>query len=270
MGWFKNLSFSKRLNLIMVCSLAILSLIFLAISYQRQKTVAMKLMVERLRVAAGFITEQLGNSRTYTFPEQGYPTCYNPQELQKQMTRISGHRRATVRLLSYDTVNSAYTPDTYEAQQMRWLKTGAVADTSIVVSLNDEKSVFYIKSLIARDLCLTCHGTYETVSPEIREFYPASSRMFNHKSGQVMGAIAVTLPLAPLREVLMINLLHDFFVLMVGGLVLILIMNIVIQHQLAAETSRLASKCRNDVNPSIQRSNRYQEQGLRAMGKQAE
>ena len=66
--------------------------------------------------------------------------------------------------------------------------------------MDGRESLRYLKPLVANAMCLTCHGTSETIPPDVAEaladHYP-DDRGTGFDVGDVRGAITIQIPLVP-------------------------------------------------------------------------
>lgn len=240
MEWWKNLSLSGRFNMVMSAVLVLLLALFLISDYQRQKSLLMKLTVQNTRFLSGMLLEELHGAPAEVFPQMGLVTCYNPAELQRQMTRVSGSRLYGIRLVSLDSTKSVYTPDVIEAQRLSALKADKLQDSSTVVRIRSERSLLYLRPLTAQGKCLGCHGPFENVSERMREYFPQGSKVFDHKPDELMGALVISVPLRPLEGALWKNIWKEAVALFVGALILMAALNLLLKIQVLGPLRRLA------------------------------
>ena len=112
-----------------------------------------------------------------------------------------------IRRVSLRRRNPANEPDDYERRVLESFDGLPVAERPVaehweVVSENGAESLRYMKPLVAGALCLTCHGTPETV-PEavaeaVAEHYP-DDQGTGFELGDVRGAITIRIPLVSKR-----------------------------------------------------------------------
>ena len=67
-----------------------------------------------------------------------------------------------------------------------------------MVEIDGKKAMRYMKALPTQELCLSCHGKENKVSPEVqaklKELYP-DDKATGYDSGQIRGAITARKPL---------------------------------------------------------------------------
>ncbi len=112
-----------------------------------------------------------------------------------------------IRRVSLRRRNPANEPDGYERKVLESfdrlpVETRPSAEHWEVVSEDGRESLRYLKPLVASALCLTCHGTGETIPPEVSaalaDHYP-DDRGTGYGVGDVRGAITIRIPLVPKR-----------------------------------------------------------------------
>jgi len=220
MGWFKKLSFISCFSLIALSLFLIIIIISAVISFNHQRTLVMNLATNNVRFFSAALLEEMQQANAASFPDPDIAACYNPSVLKKQGLQITGNQQYMVKIISLDSNKGEYTPDVYEAQQMQWLKAGRLDETFGVMAIKKEKTLLYLRPLIAKEQCLECHGRYHAVPERMREFFPPGSRIYNHRPGQIMGAIVVSAPLTPVTAILTKNLQQDLL-LRGGGMILV-------------------------------------------------
>jgi hypothetical protein len=124
------------------------------------------------------------------------------QEKTAQYRESSGNE---IRRVSLRWRNTANEPDAYERAVLESFDALPVeerpkAEHWEVVSDQHGESLRYLKPLVANQMCLECHGTPETIPPEVAamlaERYP-DDRATGFASGDVRGAITIRIPLEP-------------------------------------------------------------------------
>jgi hypothetical protein len=112
-----------------------------------------------------------------------------------------------IRRVSLRRRNPANEPDDYEREVLESfdqlpVEERPTAEHWEVISEDGAESLRYLKPLVANAMCLTCHGTTETIPPEVTaalaEHYP-DDRGTGFDVGDVRGAITIRIPLVSKR-----------------------------------------------------------------------
>jgi hypothetical protein len=110
-----------------------------------------------------------------------------------------------IRRVSLKNRNPKAVPDAWEVgvlkefeQRLAAGQSPATMDKSEVVEMDGKKVMRYMKALPTQELCLSCHGKPNKVSPEVQtklnELYPADQAT-GYDTGQIRGAITARKPL---------------------------------------------------------------------------
>ena len=124
-------------------------------------------------------------------------------ELAGRLSRETGWRVSRVSLKTRNPLLGS--PDAWEQRGLeefdRRAATGEKAETLEVAEVVEEPAgryYRYMKALPVQPLCLTCHGTAETIPPDVqqrlRTEYP-NDRATGYRAGQVRGAVTLKRPL---------------------------------------------------------------------------
>jgi hypothetical protein len=112
-----------------------------------------------------------------------------------------------IRRVSLRRRNPANEPDDYEREVLESFdrlpaEARPAAEHWEVISEDGAESLRYLKPLVANAMCLTCHGTPQTIPPEVTaalaEHYP-DDRGTGFDVGDVRGAITIRIPLVSRR-----------------------------------------------------------------------
>lgn len=110
-----------------------------------------------------------------------------------------------IRRVSLKNRNPKAVPDAWEEAVLRDFDKRAAAgekptglEKGEVVMEGDKKMYRYMKALPTQDLCLSCHGTPDRISPAVqarlKEFYPDDKAVGYH-SAEIRGAITIKKPI---------------------------------------------------------------------------
>ncbi|HXX10846.1 MAG TPA: DUF3365 domain-containing protein [Burkholderiales bacterium] len=160
------------------------------------------------RETAGQLIQQLGAQLRAELakggPEAAVAVCKNvAPELAGRLSRETGWRVSRVSLKTRNPLLGA--PDAWEQSGLedfdRRVAAGEKAETLEVGEVVEEPAgryYRYMKALPVQPLCLTCHGTAETIPPDVQQRlrveYP-NDRATGYRNGQVRGAVTVKRPL---------------------------------------------------------------------------
>jgi len=160
------------------------------------------------RETAGQLIQQLGAQLRAELakggPEGAVAVCKNvAPELAGRLSRETGWRVSRVSLKTRNPLLGS--PDAWEQRGLeefdRRVAAGEKAETLEVTEVVEEPAgryYRYMKALPVQPLCLTCHGTAETIPPEVQQRlrveYP-NDRASGYRAGQVRGAVTVKRPL---------------------------------------------------------------------------
>ena len=212
MNGFTNLKLNTKLNLILTSLLVGLFVLTAFLTYKDQQGLVMGLALEQGRGVAtqviattDYMSEVVRNE-----PETNYALV--PQVVATQVAkRISQGNQYTVRQISLNYRNPDNRPDAYETEQLKAFKGPSSEESYRVVNENGSKVFRYLKSMIAEQSCLDCHGSYDSAPSFIQKRYPPEHPSYNYKLGQVLGAVSVSKPMAGLYKEIGANLRHELF-----------------------------------------------------------
>ena len=160
------------------------------------------------RETAGLLIHQLGAQLRAELanggPEGAVAVCKDiAPELAGRLSRETGWRVSRVSLKTRNPLLGS--PDAWEQRGLeefdRRVAAGEKAETLEVDEVVEEPAgryYRYMKALPVQPLCLTCHGTAETIPPDVQQRlrveYP-NDRATGYRAGQVRGAVTVKRPL---------------------------------------------------------------------------
>ena len=160
------------------------------------------------RETAGQLVQQLGAQLRAELakggPEGAVAVCKTiAPELAGRLSRDKGWRVSRVSLKTRNPLIGS--PDAWEQRGLeefdRRVAAGEKAETLELGEVVEEPAgryYRYMKAIPVQPLCLTCHGTAETIPPDVqqrlRAEYP-NDRATGYGAGQVRGAVTVKRPL---------------------------------------------------------------------------
>lgn len=118
---------------------------------------------------------------------------------------VSAETGTTVRRVTTRARNPASRPDAWEAAVLQdfeaRLAQGATPDSLVrqeVVQDSGGRSLRYMKGLVVQEICMTCHGTEDTIPAEVRAKLAAEypgDQATGYRPGMLRGAVSVRRPL---------------------------------------------------------------------------
>ena len=160
------------------------------------------------RETAGQLIQRLGAQLRAELakggPDGAVAVCKDiAPELAGRLSRETGWRVSRVSLKTRNPLLGS--PDAWEQRGLeefnRRVAAGEKAETLEVGEVVEEPAgryYRYMKALPVQPLCLTCHGTAETIPPDVQQRlrveYP-NDRATGYRAGQVRGAVTVKRPL---------------------------------------------------------------------------
>jgi hypothetical protein len=132
-------------------------------------------------------------------PENAINVC---REKAPQMAKAASEQSGwSIRRISLKNRNPKATPDAWEKSVLEEFDRRAAAgenpislEKSEVVSEGDQKIQRYMKALPTQDLCLSCHGSAEAITPavseQLRKLYP-DDKATGYGAAEIRGAITL-------------------------------------------------------------------------------
>lgn len=210
MDWLANLKLNTKMNLILFVLLIGLFVITAYLTYRDQQNLVQNLALEHSRGVAKQViaTTDYMSAVVRNEPETNYGLV--PQVVATQIAkRISEGNRYAVRQISLNYRNPENKPDDYEVKQLKSFAGPPSKESYQVLNESGDKVFRYMRSMIAEESCLECHGSYESAPTFIQERYPPEHPSYNYDVGQVLGAVSVSWPMADLYNEIGTNLRHE-------------------------------------------------------------
>lgn len=207
-----NVKTSSWSRVIIGSLLVILLLIATVLSYQRQRALIRKVARAEARIVAGEVLEIMAETRA-VFPAEGKPVIshhHQPAELQRVVNRITAPDKFLIRILAFGQDNAIYRPDESELRLMQRLKSGRADETHLFMKKAGEWVLLYLRPMKADPPCLGCHGPFESAPAPVRAHFPRGSSIYDRTEGEVMGAVAVVMPMKELHGEVRKNVLSGF------------------------------------------------------------
>jgi len=242
MPWFSNLKIQTKYNIIVsFVFLALLAINALS-DYLRQQSLVTRSAVDNARSLAKQIieTRDYMSSVVRGEPEHNYSLV--PQVVATQVAkRITTGSNYYVRQVSLRYRNPDNRPDPYESVMLRNFAEKDTRETYEIQRIGEVKYFRYMLVMHAEESCLECHGRYEKAPRFVQERFPPGHYSYNYKSGEVLGAVSVRIPLADLYKKIGLNLMRDLAVVSGIFLLLILVMGALIRRTIIAPVKAVSS-----------------------------
>ncbi len=233
MSWFAKFRISAKFNLIISLVLISLFLVAATLTYERQRTLILKIAVDNARIIAKTIiqTRDYVSSVVHGEPDNNYSLV--PQVVATQVAkRITQGSNYYVRQVSLRYRNPNNRPDPYEATMLRNFAGKPPRESSGVVETDKGKVFRFMLSMAAEKSCLACHGSYESAPAFIRDRFPRGHYSYNYRLGEIIGAVSVSIPMVDLYHDIGVNFELDLLVRGIIFFLIILAMSILIRKSI--------------------------------------
>lgn len=157
-----------------------------------------KAMVKELGMG---LKENLKSAIKKGGPKNAIPVCKAIG--QSKAAQVSKKHGAFIHRVSLKLRNPANAPDEYETKVLKQMESdlaaGALKPAYVsVVEKNAKKSLRFMKPIITSDVCMKCHGSVDSIKPEVIELlkkaYP-HDKATGYGVGMVRGAFSVVYPM---------------------------------------------------------------------------
>ena len=236
------MSISARFSIIVSTLLLILFILLAWTSYLHDKDMVQQENVSTARI----IAKNLIITRDYLSAEAKTDILEKSFNLTPQVAATKIAQRLTagsgyyVRQVSLRFRNPSNRPDHFEQEQLIKFSSGLSKESSQVTGENGSEVLRYMLPMIASESCLVCHGSYEKAPEFVRKRFPEGHPSYNYKTGEIIGAISVSVPLSSQLKSVHSNLVRE---LIFEGLILvatILTSSIIIHRTIIAPVSKVA------------------------------
>ena len=232
----KKLRMSFRFNILMLLLMLCLFVVSSLFSYQRHQTLITKVVRNDARIVAGEVLEAMGeweaSQRQIHGKDETTPVFHRPLELQKLINRITAPDRYLVKVLSFNPSSNAFSPSGSETAQMNLLLSSKTGESHRYIEKDGENMLRYLRAIKAEDKCLGCHGQFKSAPAFVRTLFPVGSRIYGRANGEVMGAVAVTVPMKEFLEEAWWNLYDGLFIKLSLFLLVVLFLGSIIRRRI--------------------------------------
>ncbi|HZV82792.1 MAG TPA: DUF3365 domain-containing protein [Geobacteraceae bacterium] len=241
MSWFANLHLRTKFDLIM--SLLLICLFFSAavLTYRKQQTLILNFAVDNARSFARQIieTRDYMSSAVKDEPENNYNLV--PQVVATRVAkRITAGSPYYVRQVSLRYRNPDNRPDRYETARLQEFNTKGASETSSLETIDGRLTFRYLQPMVAVESCLACHGEYDKAPAFVRASFPRGHYSYGYRTGEIIGAVSVSIPMAELYRQIGSNLKHDLLQRGIIFFIIIFVMGTILRRIIIDPVKQLA------------------------------
>lgn len=229
MSWFGNLRLRTKFNLIMSLLLIFLFLAAAFLTYRKQQALVLRFAVDNARSFARQIieTRDYMSGAVKSEPEKNYDLV--PQVVATRVAKkITAGSPYYVRQVSLRYRNPENSPDPYEKLRLETFNKKGGSETSSLETIGGKQVFRYMQPMVAVESCLACHGEYDRAPAFVRERFPRGHYSYGYSTGEIIGAVSVSIPMSELYRELGTNLKQDlayrgaifFIIILVMGSIL--------------------------------------------------
>lgn len=242
MSWFGNLRLRTKFNLIISLLMICLFMTAAFLTYRKQQELILRFAVDNARNFARQIieTRDYMSGAVKDEAEKNYDLV--PQVVATRVAkRITTGSPYYVRQVSLRYRNPDNRPDSYETSRLQTFAAGGGAsEVSSLETVNGKQTFRYLQPMVAVESCLACHGEYEKAPAFVRARFPRGHYSYNYRTGEVIGAVSVSIPMEDLYRQIGANLKQD---LMFRGAIffaIILAMSLILRRTIIDPINNLA------------------------------
>jgi len=242
MSWFGNLRLRTKFNLITSLLMICLFLAAAFLTYRKQQELILKFAVDNARNFARQIieTRDYMSGAVRDEAEKNYDLV--PQVVATRVAkRITTGSPYYVRQVSLRYRNPDNRPDSYETARLQAYASGSGGSEISSLETVDGKQTFrYLQPMVAVESCLTCHGDYDKAPAFVRARFPRGHYSYGYRTGEIIGAVSVSIPMEDLYRQIGANLKQD---LMFRGAIffaIILTMGLILRRTIIDPINKLA------------------------------
>jgi len=242
MSWFGNLRLRTKFNLIISLLMVCLFLAAAFFTYRKQQALILRFAVDNARNFARQIieTRDYMSGAVRDEAEKNYDLV--PQVVATRVAkRITTGSPYYVRQVSLRYRNPDNRPDSYETSRLQAFAAGGGGSEVSSLETADGKQTFrYLQPMVAVESCLVCHGDYDKAPAFVRARFPRGHYSYGYRTGEVIGAVSVSIPMEELYRQIGANLKQD---LMFRGAIffaIILTMGLILRRSIIDPINNLA------------------------------
>lgn len=233
---------TTKFNIITSCLLLILFMFMSYISYQNDRDMAVKVTIDKARaIAYQIIATREYLSEVVRTNEVEKNLSLTPQVAATHIAqRLTKGTPYYIRQVSLRYRNPANIPDDYEKKILKGFESPGVKEHFDLLQENGNEVLRYILPMVAEKTCLTCHGDYKNAPEFVKKRFPQGHSSYNYKTGEIIGAISVSVPMNDLYASIVKDLKKELAIQ--GGILalLLLVTGWLIHRIILAPVSKVA------------------------------
>lgn len=236
-----NLRLAPKFAFILSLLLIGLFLITAYLTYQQRQDTARSIALDQARTKTQELIDIFNHMSEIVRdePEDNYSLV--PQVATTQIAqKISANASYSIRQVALNYRNPANQPDAFETAQLRSFAPAQMNEIQKIVQMDGAKVFRYMRSLIADQSCLKCHGEYASAPNYIQERFPQSHSSYGYQVGDVLGAVSFSRPMKSLYAEVAANIRHELFY-QAGIILLFVIVTSIVVHRLILRRIQMAS-----------------------------
>ncbi|SNB46887.1 PAS domain S-box-containing protein [Geobacter sp. DSM 9736] len=184
--------FTIFMLILMLCLLLVSSLF----TYQRNRTLIDRLVLNEARLVAGEVAELMGEAvGVAPVMRPGVPATHRSTDLEAVVNRVTAPERFLIRVVSFLPASEHFRPTDVETALKPLVQSSSRREASRLLKGEGRKEFLYVQALTVSEKCLSCHGARDDAPPSVRSLFPRGHRIYGHSSGDLIGAVAVTIPM---------------------------------------------------------------------------
>lgn len=204
----------------------LLLLLFVALawaSYRHDVEMALGESIDKARAIARQIIETRDYLASVVSVDQVAATyALTPQVAASRIAqRLTDSNNYYVRQVSLRYRNPDNRPDQFEHTALLQASTTR-QERFQIQEANGAKLLRYLLPMEATKACLKCHGSYEAAPGFIQRRFPKGHHSYDYREGEIIGAISVSIPLAPLYRAILQDMRTELA--FEGGILVVLLL----------------------------------------------
>jgi PAS domain S-box-containing protein len=241
MSWFGNLHLRTKFNLIMSLLLIFLFLAAAFLTYRKQQQLIHSIAVDNARSFARQIIETRDYMSSVVKDEAEKNYALVPQVVATQVAKkITSGSPYYVRQVSLRYRNPENRPDSFETAHLQDFNKGKGGEVSSLEKVDGKLTFRYLQPMVAVESCLACHGVYDNAPAFVRARFPRGHFSYGYKSGETIGAVSVSIPMAELYREIGTNLKQDLLIRATIFFIIIFVLGSILRRSIIDPVKRLA------------------------------
>ncbi len=241
MSRFANMSLRTKFDLIMSLLLICLFLSAAYLTYRKQQALILSFARDNARNFARQIieTRDYMSSVVKDEPETNYSLV--PQVVATRVAkRITSGSPYYVRQVSLRYRNPENRPDGYETARLQEFDRKGGRETSSLETVDGRLTFRYLQPMVAVESCLACHGEYDKAPAFVRARFPRGHYSYGYRTGEIIGAVSVSIPMAELYRQIGTNLKQDLLQRGIIFFIIIVVMGTILRRSIIDPVKQLA------------------------------